>query len=267
MSNLQINFFSNAIMRFTTFHMYLPNDVFPLMTQGNPHYERPAKTMVLLHGFSGSSYDFVNGSLASELALKYNLAVVMPSGDNSFYLNAKATGNNYETLIAEDLIMYLRKTFQLAMAPEDTFIGGISMGGFGSLHTGLKYADRFGRIFALSSALIVNDIVGMQPGDQNEIANYQYYANVFGELDRLKENDNDPEYVVKERTKRKEKIQPVFMACGTEDFLIEQNRSFYEFLKQYNVDVTYRESAGMHDWQFWNAYMEPAVEWAIGITK
>ena len=43
----------------------------------------------LLHGFSGSTQDWLTGSLIQELALKYNLAVVMPAGENSFYLNGK----------------------------------------------------------------------------------------------------------------------------------------------------------------------------------
>ena len=30
-----------------------------------------------------------------------------------------------------------------------------------------------------------------------------------------------------------------------------------------NVDVTYRESEGGHDWKFWAEYLEPAVKWAI----
>jgi S-formylglutathione hydrolase FrmB len=38
---------------------------------------------------------------------------------------------------------YIRKTFGLCCAKEDTFISGLSMGGFGALHTGLAYPDTF----------------------------------------------------------------------------------------------------------------------------
>ena len=45
------------------------------------------RALFLLRGTSGCSVDWVTGSLINELAGRYNLAVVMPSGDNSFYLN------------------------------------------------------------------------------------------------------------------------------------------------------------------------------------
>ena len=53
------------------------------------------------------------------------------------------------------------------------------MGGFGAIHTALKYPERFGKMFGLSSALIVNGIKGMKPGEKNDIADYDYYAQIF----------------------------------------------------------------------------------------
>ena len=71
------------------------------------------------------------------------------------------------------------------------------------------------------------------------------------------------EFIVKERLKKGETIQPVFMACGSEDFLIENNRQFRDFLNEHKVNLTYKESEGIHDWIFWNKYLEPAIEWAL----
>lgn len=59
-------------------------------------------------------------------------------------------------------------------------------------------------------------------------------------------------------------IQPIFMACGTEDFLIRENRAFHHFLKAEGVNVTYKESQGVHDWKFWNEYLEIAILWMLG---
>ena len=55
-----------------------------------------------------------------------------------------------------------------------------------------------------------------------------------------------------ERLKKEEKIQPIFMACGSEDFLLNENHEFRDFLEKKGVDVTYKESTGIHDWKFWN---------------
>lgn len=267
MSLLQVNFFSQALMRVTTFQMILPNDVSPEMTAGNPYFERPQKNLYLLHGFSGGSNDWLTGSLIQELALKYNLAVVMPSGDNSFYLNGKGTGAAYETFTATELVNYTRRTFGLSDKREDTFIGGLSMGGFGALHTGFKYPQTFGKMFGLSSALIVNNIKNLQPDAQDGIADYDYYERTFGNLNLLDTSENNPEYIVRQRVRNGEEIQPVFMACGTEDFLLRENREFKDFLTRQGVDVTYRESAGMHEWKFWNEYLEPAIRWMLDGEK
>lgn len=263
MAVLQVNKFSQALSRIITFHIILPNDVIPPMVAGNKHYDRPTKTLYLLHGFSGNTTDWMFGSLIQELSIKYNLAVVMPSGENSFYLNGKGVGRGYETLVGEELKEYCCKTFGLSEKKEDTFIGGLSMGGFGAIHTGLKYPNNFGKMFGLSSAMIIHNIKNMQPGEKDGIADYDYYEQTFGDLKKLEESENNPEYVIKQRKNNGEEIQPIFMACGTEDFLINENRQFKAFLEEHNVDVTYKESAGVHDWKFWNEYLEQAILWLL----
>ncbi len=263
MAVFQVNFFSESISRVTTFHAVLPNDILPENLIGNEHYERPVRTLYLLHGYSGCSQDWLMGSTVQELSSRYNLAVIMPSGENSFYLNGRGTGTAYETLIGKELVDYTRKVFGLSVKAEDTYIGGLSMGGFGAIHTGLKYPETFGKMFGLSSALIINTIKGMSPGSKDDIADYDYYERVFGNLAILDTSENNPEYLVVKRKAGGEKIQPIFMACGTEDFLLKQNREFKIFLEKQGVDVTYKESSGTHDWKFWNEYIETAIQWLL----
>lgn len=155
------------------------------------------------------------------------------------------------------------KRLRSGKVPEDTFIGGFSMGGFGAIHSGLVHPEAFGKMIGLSSALICDGIKGMKPGTHNPVANYAYYRQTFGDLEHLDESMNNPKYVVKRRLENGEKIQPIFMACGSEDFLVEANRDFRDFLLKNGVDVTYKESPGVHDWNFWNEYIEPAICWAL----
>ena len=263
MAFLQVNFFSTALMRTTAFHMFLPNEVMPEMIAGNKNYDRPTKTLYLLHGFSGSTIDWFAGSLTQELSMKYNLAIVMPSGENSFYLNAKGTGRAYQTFVGEDLVNYVSKTFGLSKEKEDVYIGGLSMGGFGAIHTALAYPEQFGHTFGLSSALIVNNIKGMEPGTTDPIADYDYYVGAFGDLNQLEESENNPEYLVKKLKKEGKELPSIFMACGTEDFLIRENHEFRDFLEAEGVNFSYKESTGIHDWKFWNEYLEPAIEWML----
>jgi len=259
MAIFNVEFFSNSLIRSTAFEMYIPNDFrTDIQRQYNPHYERNCKTVFVLHGFTGWGKGWSN---LYELAEKYNFAMVFPSGENSFYLDTDATAEKFGTFIGCELVEYIRKTFNLCCSREDTFITGLSMGGFGALHTGLAYPRTFGKIAALSSALIIHGISGMKPGENNEIANYYYYRNHFGDLENIIESDNNPETLVKKLLQQKKEIPEIYMACGTEDFLLADNRRFHDFLIEHKVNAEYIESEGGHDMLFWNEYFAKGFEW------
>ena len=59
---------------------------------------------------------------------------------------------------------------------------------------------------------------------------------------------------MKKLKERGVKIPEIYMSCGTEDFLLENNRRFHRFLDQEGVPHKYFESAGGHDMTFWNEY-------------
>lgn len=267
MAFIETSFYSQSLSRITTFNIVLPNDVPDMMKAGNVNYDRKTKTLYLLHGFSGSRMDWMLGALVQELSIKYNLAIVTPSGENSFYIDQKGTGRAYGKYVGEELVDYVRKTFGLSDKREDTFIGGLSMGGFGAIHTGLLYPETFDGVFGLSSALITNKIMGKNEGYKDEVADYDYYTAVFGDLNQLADSENNPEYLVKKRLSAGERIPTIFMACGEQDFLIEENRQFHQFLMNNHVEVTYKESEGIHDWKFWNEYIEPAIQNMLGCNQ
>ena len=263
MASARIDFCSDCLRRMVTFQMVIPNDLPKMWTEGNPHYQRPMKTLFLLHGYTGSAADWIYGSRIQELAGNYNLAVVCPAGENSFYLDGPETGRRYASYVGEELVQYVRNTFGLAGKMEDTYIGGLSMGGFGAIHTALQFNHNFVKAFGLSSALIVHDIEHMQPGGGNPVANYEYYRLAFGDLDQLPGSINNPEELIRRHQEKGERIPAIFMACGTEDGLLENNRSFRDFLKEKGVEHVYHESAGIHNWDFWNQYLEPALQWML----
>lgn len=259
MSKFNIEFFSKSLNRPASFMMYIPNDPRPEANlQDNPYYQRTTKTVFLLHGYTGNAY-YWNG--VEELANKYNIAMVMPNGENGFYLDGSATGQKHGTFIGKELVEFIRKTFGLAMKTEDTALLGFSMGGFGAIHTGLAYPENFGSIGAMSSALIIHDIAGMKPGTDNGIANYDYYRNCFGDLDHVLESEANPEVLVRKCREENTTIPRIYMCCGTEDFLLESNREFHKFLENKNVTHIYMESKGQHDGIFWDEYTKKIIEW------
>jgi len=263
MSIIKVEMFSNTLVRPVMFEMFMPiNFRTDPLAPPNPNYDRPCKTVFILHGYTGigKGWDHIY-----ELGMKYNLALVFPSVENSFYLDWDAKPYKYGTFVGSELVEYIRKTFGLCKKKDDTFIAGLSMGGFGALHVGLSYPKTFSKIAALSSALIIHGIAGMKPGEENPVADYAYYRTVFGDLDELVKSKNNPETLIKNLQKQGKKIPEIYMACGTEDFLIEHNRSFHKFLTDNNVDVNYIESPGAHDMAYWNEYFEKSFKWMLGL--
>lgn len=263
MSNIHVSFWTPALGRPAEFYLIKPDKFLPPFLADNPHYKRPTKTLILLHGYSGDCCDWLYNGGASSLSMQYNLAVVMPTGGVSFYVDQEATGHKYCTLIGQDLVDYLRDTFGLAQAPEDTWIGGNSMGGFGALHTALAYPDRFGGVMALSSALIIHQLPKMAPGTGNPMANFAYYAATFGDLKTAEERDCNPEVLYKKAAAEGKPLPRIYMACGTEDFLLAENRNMRDFLAEQKADFIYKEGPGVHDWSFWIPRSQEGIRWLL----
>lgn len=256
MANFSVRFFSNSLQRTVSFIMYIPNDKRPPAPGTPVAEEKPMKTLFLLHGYTGDGFNWI----AEDFLEKYNLAVVMPSGENSFYLDGLATGHKFGTFLGIELVDYVRKTFGLAKSADDTYVMGFSMGGYGAIHTALAYPDRFSKAYGLSSALIVHGIAHMKETDENPVANYAYYHECFGDLETVEERDTNPEVQIKNLKASGTKIPDLYIACGTEDFLIEPNRVFHDFLDKEGVEHVYRESKGVHDMVFWKEYTEKFIE-------
>lgn len=258
MALLQVNYASRALKKNTTFQALIPIDTLDAANQK----KKNLKSIYLLHGYSGNYTDWVCGTKIQEISTRCNIAVFMPSGENSFYLDDNDKGELFGEYVGNELVEYTRSLFPLSNKREDTFIGGLSMGGYGAILNGLKYSENYSKIIALSSALITNKIANIPAGYKDEIADYKYYSRVFGNLRRLKGSDRDPETLVTDMKKKKAPIPEIYMACGTDDFLLGENRSFHNFLEAEQVGHTYLESPGVHNWDFWNEHIEKALIWA-----
>ena len=261
MSNATIRFYSNCLRRYTTFQMVLPYDERADIPADNSEYRaRKTGVLFLLHGYTGDAGNWV----PEQLSDKYNFAVVIPNGENSFWLDGLSTGHQFCTFLGEELIGFVRKTFHLAEGPEETCIMGLSMGGFGALHTALYYPEVFGKAAALSSALIVHGVAELKEGEGNDVANYDYYRECFGDPAKVLESDNNPETLVKKLKAAGKPLPEIFMSCGTEDSLLKDNRAFHRFLEEEGVAHVYEEDAGGHDMDFWSKYVERFIPKMFG---
>ncbi|MCR5255532.1 MAG: acetylesterase [Acetatifactor sp.] len=259
MALLQVNLLSKTLMREVTVNVILPVD--KLDMSGGDRGDKPFKTLYLLHGIFGNYTDWVTGTRIARFAEENDLCVVMPSGDNAFYVDNSKSHDFYGEFVGKELVELTRKMFPLSKKREDTFIGGLSMGGYGALRNGLKYNDTFGAIVALSSACDMEEFAGRKKTDGEWFTGRDFAESCFGDLDKLLESDNNPAYTVTKLLKSKAHIPDIYMACGESDFLLEANRKFYKFLCDNKVKVTFEVGPGAHEWDFWDKYIKKAIEW------
>lgn len=155
------------------------------------------------------------------------------------------------------------RLFLFSTKREDTLIAGVSMGGFGAIHTGFMFPDTFGKIYAMSPALIIHKIAGRQENYMDNGGNYEYYRQVFGNLDKLLESDNNPEQLVLKLLAAKRDMPALYFVCGTEDELYPANRQFYSFLKEHQVNALFHENEGDHNYDYWNKEIESGIMWLV----
>lgn len=259
MAILNVNYMSRALMRTVDVKVILPVDKmdFKKNYEDRNHF----KTLYLLHGIFGDCNDWINFTRISIWAMERNLAVVMPSGENHFYTDTEAPGMQFGTFVGKELVEMTRKMFPLSSKREDTFIGGLSMGGFGALQAGIRYCDTFGYITAFSSAMVSSHIGMVEYGAEDILSNREFFERCFGDLSKLKTEKEPIQELAEKQLAAGKELPKIYMACGEQDFLLEANNRFVDFLRGHGVDVTYHTSPGDHNWAFWDTYMEKALLW------
>ncbi len=261
MAFIQMNVMSGSLMRTVPVNVILPADKLPVPGMPPRPEGKRFKTLYLLHGVFGSYIDWVNGTRIQRWAEEKDLAVVMPSGDNAFYVDRPGSMNNYGQFVGKELVELTRRMFPLSHEREDTFIGGLSMGGYGAMRNGLKYSDTFGYIVSLSGALHVESIAARTDDRGSFLESRSYGEACFGDLTKLVGSDMDPKALVKGLRKAGKPVPRIYMACGVDDGLLTANREMAAFLKEQGVSVTYVEGPGAHEWDFWDRYIKKAIDW------
>lgn len=251
MALVHVTFTSAALKRSVPMDVILPVDGL------KPAYDKPFKTLYLLHGLLGSCGDWINGTRIKRWAEAKNLCVVMPSGDNSFYIPQKDPHNDYGRFIGEELVDITRRMFPLSHRREDTFIAGLSMGGFGALRNGLKYNETFGCIAGLSNALHFFET------DTPDLLRTLFdEQNCFGDLKEAALSDKNPRVLAEALAKKAAAPRPrIYMACGAQDSLLDSNQRFRDCLIENGYDLTYEEFPGDHNWDFWDMTIQRVLDW------
>lgn len=248
MALLQVKFFSNVLGKCVSMEVCLPQT-----TNGQIGMEGKAETtfptLYLLHGMSDDETIWERRTSIERYATAKGIAVVMPTTELGWYTDMECGYQKYYTFVAKELPAVCRGFFRgMSDKREDTWIAGLSMGGYGALKIALNESETFGKAAGLSGAY-----------DICKYPETPYWQSIFGEGDvRVKHTIRTAiEKLIAENRPKPD----LYICCGTEDGLLSASRDTKALLEENGFDVTYSESSGCHSWEFWDREIQPILKW------
>jgi S-formylglutathione hydrolase FrmB len=253
-----------------------------------------------LHGLTGNELNWTDGGklhvAADELGLQ--AIVVMPDGDDSFYIDGVAkvdydacmkdgTGlfvpqrqnkretcvraRKYETYITKDLVGHIDATYKTIAKREARAIAGLSMGGFGALMLSMRHQDLFSAAASHSGvdSLIYMGPFPYKPGNVELMTDVKQWGGPFVEINRWMRGlfgDDVAHWKKYDPTTLVEKLQPgslaLYIDCGTEDgFALHAGAAYlHDLLLAKKIDHAFFLGPGAHDFSFWRARLPESLK-------
>ena len=212
----------------------------------------------LLHGLTGHFDNWTTKARLAEHSAGMQVIIVTPEGENGWYTdNLSKDKDNYESYIVKELIPEIDRRYRTAARRDQRAIAGLSMGGYGSIKFGLKYPDIFVLAGSFSGALGVAEITEKKfPGAVGKTIDA-----IFGPEGSEIRKANDPFDIIRRAPPEKIKSFPfLYIDCGTEDFLFQNNREFIQLLLEKKVPHEYRQLPGAHNWEYWDKQVQEFLE-------
>ena len=246
MALLTCDFFSDALQVGTSMTVVLPQQIEEQIGVTVEGPAGPPPLLYLLHGLSDDHTSWHRYTAIARYAEKAGLAVVMPAVHRSFYTN-EAQGHRYWDFVSEELPGIVHEFFRVTDRPEETFVAGLSMGGYGALKLALTHPERYAAAASLSGGLELRTLMLLpERGD--------LLRRVFG--GRVTD-ENDVFTLLPRATG----VPPLYLGCGTADPLLPGTQRFADEATAAGVDVTLDLRPGTHEWSLWDAMIADVIAW------
>jgi S-formylglutathione hydrolase FrmB len=248
----QIHWRSDVLQKQTAMQVLLPR-------VGRP----PFATFYLLHGLSDDSTAWLRLTRLDYYVQDLPLIVVMPDGYRGFYTDNEE-GPAYAKHLGEELPAFVEKHFRAKAARGARAIGGLSMGGYGALRIALGYPEKFCSANSHSGALGRGDSLDLRPGAKPRGTLKDAPPEFIAELRRIfgprpAGSRHDLLALIRRARRRGRPLPRLLVDCGTDDFLLGDNRAFHADLEKARVPHDYREFPGAHNWDYWDLHIREAL--------
>lgn len=249
MARISFQFQSKTISQPNSVNIFIPDKA---VQKGNVEN---FPVVYLLHGKNDNQDTWLLESDTLHYANRYGFVLIMPYAANSFYTNMYY-GDNYWDFIAKELPEAVYNSFKITKSKEKTFVCGYSMGGYGALKLGLSYPERYEAVATLSGSL--RSIEETKVKIQNEARQDLLFA--FGSCDEKVKCESDIYYLTEKLLDDGRKPPKIFIYCGTNDSLYNANCKFRDFAIKNELDVSFRDDEGSHNFYYWNKELKTFFE-------
>jgi S-formylglutathione hydrolase FrmB len=224
-----------------------------------PDYEtsnRSYPVLYLLHGYSDDETGWIQFGEANLIAEKGIIngdyppcIIVMPDGKVTWYCNSADGKDPWEDMFIKEFIPFIEKEFRIRSKKEFRAIGGLSMGGNGSLVLAMRNPDLFSSCVAMSAGTFTDE--EMLNNDEYD----HYFGNIYGPKSDTEMSDhwkaNNPLHLLDSVDKEKLKSIRYYIDCGDDDFLYKGNSALHVKMKDLGIPHEFRVRDGGHQWSYW----------------
>lgn len=245
------------------------------------------KVLWLLHGAGNDHTEWLYNTGLTNHLRGHDTIAVLPSALNSDFgaYPDFGTGYDFPKFFFEELMPFVHGNFPASSRPENNFIAGASMGGYGAMELGLMHPERFGGIAAFGSSMreaeYLDPYVNMTGWEFRSfaMANRKLFRTEYGNPDEgIKPKEinviakyptvqdflDSPECMYRRfPEKLKEGNLPhMYFLVGTEDLFYEPNVRFKAYVESLGADnVTFEFEDGYgHDERLWDIGLQRIIK-------
>ncbi|MFI5496098.1 alpha/beta hydrolase [Actinoplanes sp. NPDC051859] len=252
MALIRCDFPSEALELATSMTVLLPQQASSQIGLDGQSGDGPPPVLYLLHGLTDDDTAWTRYTSLERYAAARGIAVVMPQVHRSFYADERY-GLKFWTFLSEELPATVARFFRVSAQPEDTFVAGLSMGGYGAFKWALRQPERFAAAASLSGAL---DLAYIYEWDKRPHIT-ELVARVFGDRP-VAGTDDDLLHLLAQAGPE---LPRLMLRCGTEDLLVAQNERFVETCRKHAVEIDAGFGPGAHEWSYWDAQIQAVLDW------
>jgi len=219
------NYHSKPINRFREMQLYTPpgyetsDEEYPLLVLQHGHSDSFATWVAY-----GKAHWILDNLIAEDKAVP--MIVLMLDGHPipESYGGGRNVANTEELRrdLLEAALPMIEARYRIKEGRENRAIAGLSMGGLHSLTIGLNEMDSFAWIGAFSAAIPEGDSVQSAMDDPSGT---------------------------------NEKLKLLWLACGKDDFLLDENLAAVEAFKAVGIEHDWQLTEGSHAWPIWRGYL------------